>query len=139
MSEQEQAELALKAKKRRTMLIWLRVIALMFVGFFFLSQCGMSKSRAKASIVQSCIDNVPREPFAKKWQADLRSQNIQEDPHGKYITRYCLCMWDEPLQKLGVKQIQSLATMSSEQRLELLGGAKAFEDRDRQCVANLNK
>lgn len=124
---------ALKAKKRRTVVIWLRVIALMFVGFFFLSQCAMSKPKAKAAIVQSCVKNVP---FAPKWQADLAAKNLQ-DPDGKLVAQYCVCMWDEPLQKLSDKQIQSFAKISAQEQLDLLGGEAAFTARDKQCVAEL--
>lgn len=122
-------------KKRKSLINWLRVIAVLFAGFFFLSQCGMSKPKAKAAIVQSCIKNVP---FAERWQNDLKNKNLQ-DPDGKLVAQYCVCMWDEPLQKLSDKQIQSFAKISTEEQLNLLGGAQAFEQRDKQCVAGLQK
>ena len=120
-------------KKRRTIVIWLRVIALLFAGFFFLSQCGMSKPKAKAAIVESCIQNVPHAP---KWQQDLAKRSLK-DPDGTLVAQYCVCMWDEPLQKLSAQQIQSFAKISPEQQLALLGGADAFSKRDAQCIANL--
>lgn len=120
-------------KKRRTIVIWLRVIALLFAGFFFLSQCGMSKPKAKATIVESCIQNVPHAP---KWQQDLAKRSLK-DPDGTLVAQYCVCMWDEPLQKLSAQQIQSFAKISPEQQLALLGGADAFSKRDAQCIANL--
>jgi len=113
--------------------IWLRVIALLFAGFFFLSQCGMSKPKAKATIVESCIQNVPHAP---KWQQDLAQRSLK-DPDGTLVAQYCVCMWDEPLQKLSAQQIQSFAKISPEQQLALLGGADAFSKRDAQCIANL--
>ena len=114
-------------------MIWLRVIALLFAGFFFLSQCGMSKPKAKAAIVQSCVQNVPHAP---KWQQDLAKRSLK-DPDGTLVAQYCVCMWDEPLQKLSAQQIQSFAKISPAQQLELLGGAEAFSQRDAQCIANL--
>ena len=111
----------------------MRVIALLFAGFFFLSQCGMSKHQAIAKIVESCIQNVPAAP---KWQADLKQRGLQ-DPDGKLVAQYCVCMWKEPLNRLGVNQIRSFATISSEERLRLLGGAEAFTARDTQCIADL--
>lgn len=129
----EQAELALKAKKRRTVVIWMRVIAVMFAAFFFLSQCGMSKPKAKAAIVESCIKNVP---FAANWQNELKQRNLS-DPEGKLVAQYCVCMWDEPLQKLSTQQIQSFAKISSAEQLQLLGGQEAFSARDKQCIAAL--
>ena len=120
-------------KKRKTIVIWLRVIALLFAGFFFLSQCGMSKPKAKATIVESCIQNVPHAP---KWQQDLAKRSLK-DPDGALVAQYCVCMWDEPLQKLSAQQIQSFAKISPAQQLELLGGAEAFNQRDAQCIANL--
>ena len=120
-------------KKRRTIVIWLRVIALLFAGFFFLSQCGMSKPKAKATIVESCIQNVPHAP---KWQQDLAQRSLK-DQDGTLVAQYCVCMWDEPLQKLSAQQIQSFAKISPEQQLALLGGADAFSKRDAQCIANL--
>ena len=120
-------------KKRKTIVIWLRVIALLFAGFFFLSQCGMSKPKAKATIVESCIQNVPHAP---KWQQDLAQRSLK-DPDGTLVAQYCVCMWDEPLQKLSAQQIQSFAKISPAQQLELLGGAEAFNQRDAQCIANL--
>ncbi|QMT32498.1 hypothetical protein H3L97_07755 [Alysiella filiformis] len=133
MNAENEAQLALKAKKRRTLIIWLRVIALLFVGFFFLAQCGMSKPKAKAAIVESCIKNVP---FAQKWQNDLTARGLQ-DPEGKLVAQYCVCMWDAPLQKLSDKQIQSFAKISTAEQLALLGGEAAFTARDKQCVADL--
>ena len=127
------APLATAQKKRKTIVIWLRVIALLFAGFFLLSQCGMSKPKAKAAIVESCIQNVPHAP---KWQQDLAKRSLK-DPDGALVAQYCVCMWDEPLQKLSAQQIQSFAKISPAQQLELLGGAEAFNQRDAQCIANL--
>ena len=123
----------LRAKKRRTVIIWLRITALLFAGFFLLSQCGMSKPKAKATIVESCIQNVPHAP---KWQQDLAQRSLK-DPDGTLVAQYCVCMWDEPLQKLSAQQIQSFAKIGPEQQLALLGGADAFSKRDAQCIANL--
>lgn len=132
--EAEAKRVALAAKKRRTLINWMRVIALLFAGFFFLSQCGMSKHQAIAKIVESCIQNVP---VATKWQQDLQQRGLQ-DADGRLVAQYCVCMWKEPLERLGVKQIQSFAKISSEERLRLLGGEAAFVARDKQCVANLH-
>lgn len=131
----EQARLAHSNRKRRTFVIWLRVIALLFAGLFFLSQCGMSKPKAKAAIVESCIKNVP---FHPKWQADLKQRNLQ-DANGKLVSNYCVCMWDEPLQKLSAKQIQSFAKLTPQQQLDLLGGEQAFTARDTQCLNRLKQ
>ena len=132
-NEAEAERLAKSAAKRRTLINWMRVIALLFAGFFFLSQCGMSKHQAIAKIVESCIQNVPAAP---KWQADLKQRGLQ-DPNGKLVAQYCVCMWKEPLNRLGVNQIRSFATISSEERLRLLGGEEAFTARDTQCIADL--
>lgn len=120
-------------KKRRTIIMWLRVIAFLFAGLFLLSQCGMSKPQAKAKIIESCIKNVP---FAEKWQQDLAQKNIK-DHDGQLVKQYCQCMWDEPLQKLNSKQIQSFAHISLSEQLQLLGGETAFEARDKQCLDHL--
>ena len=122
-------------KKRRSSIIWMRVTALLFAGFFFLSQCGMSKPRARAAIIGSCIQNVP---FAPKWQADLKQRSLA-DPEGRLAERYCICMWDEPLQKLNYRQIQSFAQRTPQQQLELLGGEKAFVERDKKCLEGLKR
>ena len=124
---------SLKAKKRKTIVIWLRVIALLFAGLFLLSQCGMSKPKAKAAIVESCIKNVP---FAEKWQKDLAQRNLK-DENGKLVAQYCVCMWGEPLQKLSAQQIQSFAKISASEQLNMLGGEKAFQQRDVQCINHL--
>ncbi|SSY71228.1 hypothetical protein [Alysiella crassa] len=126
-------EEVLKAKKRRTLIIWLRVIALMFAAFFFLSKCGMSKSDAKIAIMESCIKNVP---FSPQWQAALKSRNLV-DGGERMAADYCVCMWNEPLQKLGVKQIQSFSKISQEEQLNLLGGKEAFIQRDKMCMDKL--
>ena len=105
-------------KKRKTIVIWPRVIALLFAGFFLLSQC---------------IQHVPHAP---KWQQDLAKRSLK-DPDGALVAQYCVCMWDEPLQKLSAQQIQSFAKISPAQQLELLGGAEALNQRDAQCIANL--
>ncbi|XXQ69291.1 hypothetical protein ACKLNO_05365 [Neisseriaceae bacterium B1] len=130
---QTDAETALKAKKRRTVIIWMRVIAVLFAAFFFLSQCGMSKPKAKAAIVESCIKNVP---FAANWQNELKQRNLT-DLEGKLVAQYCVCMWDEPLQKLSAQQIQSFSKITPAEQLNLLGGQEAFSARDKQCIAAL--
>ena len=132
-NEAEAERLAKSAAKRRTLINWMRVIALLFAGFFFLSQCGMSKHQAIAKIVESCIQNVPAAP---KWQADLKARGL-EGQGDKVIADYCTCMWERPLDKLSDKQIRSFSKISAQEQLKLLGGADAFEERDRQCVANL--
>lgn len=129
----EAERLAHSAKKRRTVIIWMRVIAVMFAGFFLLSQCGMSKPKAKAAIVESCIKNVP---FAEKWQADLKQRGLS-DPDGRLVADYCVCMWDKPLSKLSTEQIQSFAKIDAQERLRLLGGEAAFNERDKQCIGAL--
>ena len=123
-----------KAKgKIRTIRIWLWVIASLFAATFFLSQCAMSKPKAKAAIVESCIQNVP---FAPKWQADLQSMGLA-DQDGKLVAAYCLCMWQEPLDKLNHNQLKTFSSLAPQQQLDLLGGADAFNKRDKQCLAAL--
>ncbi len=141
MAKMDKPELTSEEQKRkgrakiRTLRIWLWVVALLFAGFFFLSQCALSKPKAKQAVVESCIKNIP---FSEKWQADLKAKGLagQSD---KLIQSYCVCMWDEPLEKLTEKQIQSMSKMSSEEQLDLLGGAAAFEARDKQCVDGLKQ
>ena len=141
MAKMDKPELTSEEQKRkgrakiRTLRIWLWVVALLFAGFFFLSQCALSKPKAKQAVVESCIKNIP---FSEKWQADLKAKGLagQSD---KLIQGYCVCMWDEPLEKLTEKQIQSMSKMSAEEQLDLLGGAAAFEARDKQCVDGLKQ
>ena len=141
MAKMDKPELTSEEQKRkgrakiRTLRIWLWVVALLFAGFFFLSQCALSKPKAKQAVVESCIKNIP---FSEKWQADLKAKGLagQSD---KLIQSYCVCMWDEPLEKLTEKQIQSMSKMSAEEQLDLLGGAVAFEARDKQCVDGKKK
>lgn len=134
-NDEETRRVELAAKKRKTVVIWLRVIILLIAAFAVFAQCGMSKPRAKAEIVQSCIRNVP---FAPKWQEDLNKLGLT-DPDGRWVASYCVCMWDEPLQKLSAQQIQSFSKISPEEQLNLLGGEQAFNERDRQCIANLGQ
>ena len=120
-------------KKRKTVVIWLRVIALLFAGFFFLSQCGMSKARAQNAIMESCIQHVPSHP---KWQADLQARSLKDDS-GDLAQQYCVCMWREPLDKLSSEQIQSFPKLNPQQQLDLLGGEKEWNRRDQQCLDGL--
>ena len=103
--------------------------------FGLLSNCALSKPKAKQAIVDSCVKNVP---FSEKWQADLKAAGL-EGRSEQVIGDYCVCMWNEPLEKLTEKQIQSLGSLSTEEQLNLLGGVQAFEARDRQCIAALKK
>lgn len=132
--EQEQADQTRRAKaKIRTIRIWFWVVILMVLGFFGLSQCAMSKPKAKETIIESCIKNVP---YSEKWQQDLQANGLtgQSD---KMIVDYCVCMWDEPLEKLNHNQLKSMSKISPEEQLALLGGAEAFNARDKQCIAKL--
>lgn len=134
MPSENEAELKRKSKaKIRTIRIWLWVVALLFAGFFFLSTCAMTKPQFKAQVVESCIKNVP---LTDKWQADLKSRGLS-DASGKLAADYCLCMWEKPLDKLNPKQIDAFSGMSAQEQLDLLGGAEAFDARDRQCVSAL--
>lgn len=134
LSPEEQAAKLKKAKaKIRTIRIWGWIIMSLLLCFAFLSQCVLSKPKAKQAIIESCVKNVP---FSDKWQADLKTVGL-EGKSEQVIGDYCVCMWDEPLEKLSEKQIQSLSSLDSQGRLDLLGGAAAFEARDRQCVAGL--
>lgn len=75
-------------------------------------------------------------PFAEKWQADLKAKGL-EPQNEKLAQDYCVCMWDQPLSKLSDEQIRNFGKISPEEQLKLLGGAEAFEARDKQCVADL--
>ena len=133
-SAEEQAAARKKAKaKIRTIRIWAWVILALLAATALLSQCAMSKPRAKRNIIESCIKNIP---FSDKWQADLKARGL-EGQGDKVIADYCTCMWERPLDKLSDKQIRSFSKISAQEQLKLLGGADAFEERDRQCVANL--
>lgn len=133
-SAEEQAAARKKAKaKIRTIRIWAWVILALLAATALLSQCAMSKPQAKRNIIESCIKNIP---FSNKWQADLKARGL-EGQGDKVIADYCTCMWERPLDKLSDKQIRSFSKISAQEQLKLLGGADAFEERDRQCVANL--
>lgn len=128
----EQQRCRAKAKIR-TIRIWFWVVMALFAGFFFLSQCALSKPKAKQAIIESCVKNVP---FSEKWQADLEARGL-EGKSADVIADYCTCMWVEPLDKLSEKQIQSFSKISAQEQLDLLGGVAAFEARDQRCVAEL--
>ncbi len=133
-SAEEQAAARKKAKaKIRTIRIWAWVILALLAATALLSQCAMSKPQAKRNIIESCIQNIP---FSDKWQADLKARGLAGQGD-KVIADYCTCMWEQPLDKLSDKQIRSFSKISAQEQLKLLGGADAFEERDRQCVANL--
>ena len=133
-SAEEQAAARKKAKaKIRTIRIWAWVILALLAATALLSQCAMSKPQAKRNIIESCIKNIP---FSDKWQADLKARGLEEQGD-KVIADYCTCMWERPLDKLSDKQIRSFSKISAQEQLKLLGGADAFEERDKQCVANL--
>lgn len=134
LSEEEKAVKLKKAKaKIRTIRIWGWIIMALLLGSFFLSQCALSKPKAKMQIIESCVKNVP---FSEKWHADLKAQGL-DDKAGEIIEPYCTCVWNEPLEKLSEKQIRSLSKLNAHEQLELLGGAAAFEARDKQCIAGL--
>lgn len=136
--DDEARRVAHAAKKRRTIVNWLRVIAVLFAGVFFLGQCGMSKPKAKAAIVESCIKSSRAGAFAEVWQRELAQRGLQDDD-GKLIADYCVCLWDEPLQKLSDKQIQSFSKISAQEQLALIGGEQAFNQRNQQCTDRLGK
>lgn len=119
--------------KIRTIRIWAFIVLSLLAVFGLLSNCALSKPKAKQAIVDSCVKNVP---FSEKWQADLKTAGLEGQSEW-VINDYCICMWDEPLEKLSEKQIQSLSSISSQEQLNLLGGVQAFEARDKQCVASL--
>ena len=134
MSAEEQAAARKKAKaKIRTIRIWAWVILALLAATALLSQCAMSKPQAKQKIIESCVKNIP---FAEKWQNDLRVRGL--DSNNTHLAAdYCKCMWEQPLEKLNGKQVSSFGKLGAQEQLDLLGGAHAFEARDKQCVADL--
>ncbi|EEZ71330.1 hypothetical protein [Neisseria cinerea] len=134
MSTKEQAAARKKAKaKIRTIRIWAWVILALLAATALLSQCAMSKPQAKQKIIESCVKNIP---FAEKWQNDLRARGLDSN-NTRLAADYCKCMWEQPLEKLNGKQISSFGKLGAQEQLDLLGGAHAFEARDKQCVADL--
>ena len=134
MSAEEQAEARKKAKaKIRTIRIWAWVILALLAATALLSQCAMSKPQAKQKIIESCVKNIP---FAEKWQNDLQARGLDSN-NTRLAADYCKCMWEQPLEKLNGKQISSFGKLGAQEQLNLLGGAPAFEARDKQCVADL--
>ena len=134
MSAEEQATARKKAKaKIRTIRIWAWVILALLAATALLSQCAMSKPQAKQKIIESCVKNIP---FAEKWQNDLRARGLDSN-NTRLAADYCKCMWEQPLEKLNGKQISSFGKLGAQEQLDLLGGAHAFEARDKQCVADL--
>ncbi|STZ75716.1 hypothetical protein [Bergeriella denitrificans] len=134
LTPEEQAAKAKKAKaKIRTVRIWGWIIMAMLVSFFFLSKCAMTKPEFKQSVIDSCIKNIP---FSDKWQADLKARGL-EDQSQAVVADYCVCMWEEPLEKLSYQQVENFSKISAQEQLDLLGGSEAFEARDRQCIAGL--
>ncbi|HID8618802.1 TPA: hypothetical protein ACXIR3_000405 [Neisseria meningitidis] len=134
MLTKEQVAARKKAKaKIRTIRIWAWVILALLALTALLSQCAMSKPQAKQKIVESCVKNIP---FAEKWQNDLRARGLDSN-NTRLTVDYCKCMWEQPLDRLSEKQIRSFGKLGAQEQLDLLGGANAFEARDKQCVADL--
>lgn len=131
---EEQLAARKKAKaKIRTIRIWAWIILSLLALTALLSQCAMNKPQMKQNVVESCVKNIP---FAEKWQADLKAKGLDAQ-NEKLAQDYCVCMWDRPLSKLSDEQIRNFGKISTEEQLKLLGGAEAFEARDKKCVADL--
>ncbi|HFC8547391.1 TPA: hypothetical protein ACFRG8_001515 [Neisseria lactamica] len=134
ISAEGQAAARKKAKaKIRTIRIWAWVILALLASTALLSQCAMSKPQAKQKIVESCVKNIP---FAEKWQNDLKARGLDSN-NTRLAVDYCKCMWEQPLDRLSEKQLASFGKLDAQRQLDLLGGANAFETRDKQCVADL--
>ena len=131
---EEQLAARKKAKaKIRTIRIWAWIILSLLALTALLSPCAMNKPQMKQNVVESCVKNIP---FAEKWQADLKAKGLDAQ-NEKLAQDYCVCMWDQPLSKLSDEQIRNFGKISPEEQLKLLGGAEAFEARDKQCVTDL--
>lgn len=134
LTPEQQAEKTKKAKaKIRTIRIWAWIIMILLICTALLAQCAMSKPSAKQAIIDSCVKNIP---FSDKWQGDLKARGLAGKGE-QVVGQYCVCMWDEPLEKLSYKQITSFSKITPQEQLDLLGGAEDFEARDRRCVAAL--
>ena len=131
---EEQLAARKKAKaKIRTIRIWAWIILSLLALTALLSQCAMNKPQMKQNVVESCVKNIP---FAEKWQTDLKAKGL--DAQNENLAQdFCVCMWDLPLSKLSDEQIRHFGKIPPEEQLKLLGGAEAFEARDKQCVADL--
>lgn len=116
--------------KIRTIRIWLWVTALLFAGTFFLSQCAMSKPRAKAEIIEACVKNGP---FNPRWEDELAQHGLQGQSE-RVIVPYCQCMWNEPLEAMDTQAIENFSKLSATDQLQQLGGEAAVIERHRQCL-----
>lgn len=74
--------------KIRTIRIWAFIVLSLLAVFGLLSNCALSKPKAKQAIVDSCVKNVP---FSEKWQADLKTAGL-EGQSERVINDYCICM-----------------------------------------------
>lgn len=117
-------------RKRRTLRVWMWVIALLFAGTFFLTQCAMSKPQAKAAIIASCIKNGP---FAQAWEQDLARHDLAGQS-AKVIEPYCVCMWHDPLEAMSAEEIKAFSQMPPTEQLDKLGGEAAFGARHESCL-----
>lgn len=121
--------------KIRAIRLWLWVIALLFASMFLLSQCAMSKSRAKNQIIESCIQNGPFNPV---WESELAQYGLSGQSD-KIIKPYCVCMWGKTLEAMSTDEIKAFSQMQPVERLRKLGGEKNMVARHQQCLRQQKK
>lgn len=119
-------------KKSTQIRIWILIIAGIFLILGLFSQCAMNKPQAIASMVNGCVQNVP---LSKIYQADLQRFGIKENTP-ELAQHYCRCTIEKPLQNLTDKEIRHLFSRrtSSQQFMEKLGGEKATQQRNDDCL-----
>lgn len=97
-----------------------------------LSQCAMSKPQAKQKIVESCMKIFRLLKMAERFES-ARLGCGQYPSRRRLLQMYVGAAFGQ----IERKQISSFGKLGAQEQLDLLGGANAFETRDKQCVADL--
>ena len=130
-----QTDEAARRKRRRTLIGWLAVTAVLALTFALVPRLyAPDKADISRRIVEACIQNMPAVP---QWQADLAKHGLTGQSE-RVLEPYCRCLWEEPVQKLSTEDIRSLPKLSPQQQLDKLGG-EAFLQRQEQCLATQAK
>lgn len=118
-------------KRRRTVWLWLAVMAALAIGFTLLLRLyPLDKADVSRRVVEACVQNMPAVP---QWEADLARHGLSGQ-EGRIIEPYCRCLWEEPIRQLSDQDIRSLPNLTPQQQLDKLGGSKAFLQRQERCL-----
>lgn len=117
-------------RKSTTIRLWLSFIALIVLGFWFISRMALEHGALIEKINQDCAKNIS---YSSTWLPDLAKYNINPKDEG-LPEYYCQCVIGKPLSALSDQEMNAFIDMNADEKMAQLGGKQGMQERHHQCL-----